>query len=92
MNPNLSQVFDDNRTIFNDHSNRSFVFRYGKAREEEEDKKKRIVPDLSRQVKDKWSKANLNRSCSMTERDSTNIKQTLRDELHSIKYADSDEN
>lgn len=67
------------------------MYRYDKAREECEDKKKRVVPDLTNQVKDKWSKASLNRSSSMTEKHSVVYKQTLHDELHSIKYDESEE-
>jgi len=47
-NPNLNNVFDQNKTILKDYSNRSFVFRYEKARDDEVTKQKKVIPDLSK--------------------------------------------
>ena len=75
-----------NRTVYNNLNNRSFIYRLEKARVEEEDKKRRVVPDLSRQLKDKWAKGQMNRSSSMGERETTIYKQTLRDDLHALTH------
>ena len=81
-------LFDSSKTVYNDHSNRSFVYRQDKAREDVETKKKRLIPDLSKNLK--TSRINLNRSMSMTDKFSNKSKQTLHDQLHSIKYDDTE--
>jgi hypothetical protein len=53
-------------------------------------KKKKLTPDLSRLLKDKWSRASLTKSASMTDKSSSEYKQTLRDSLHSLKYEDTE--
>jgi hypothetical protein len=50
FNPNLNNVFDQNKTILKDYSNRSFVFRYEKARDDEVSKQKKVIPDLSKKI------------------------------------------
>jgi hypothetical protein len=47
-NPNLTYVFNENKTIFKDYSNRSFIVRYEKARDEEVYKQNKVLPDLSK--------------------------------------------
>jgi hypothetical protein len=43
-------MFDNDRTIFKDMSNKTFVYRYEKTRKDEEEKKKRVVPDLCKLI------------------------------------------
>jgi len=76
------------KTIFQNDSERSFVYRYGKAREEVEVKKKKLENNLGHILQDKW-KRTLKRSSSMDDRLQTGYRDTLHNELHSMQV-DSD--
>ncbi len=92
-NINLNNVFKDSNNILTDFSNRTFVTRYGKARDNEEDKQRRIIPDLckliiliiAKQLKDKWCRPIIR--CS-SQKEKIIYQQTLHDDLHAYQQMD----
>lgn len=87
-------MFDDNKSILHEPSNRTFVYRLNKARQEESEKRALINKNIGKLLltsdKYKGSNSNLVRSVSMDPKTTHMMKQTLRDELASIIYDSSD--
>jgi hypothetical protein len=85
VNPDLENVFQNNKNIFTDSANRNFVNRYEKARFEEKEKINRIVPDLGKKLKGYWDRPML-RSSSLKNREAEVCQMNLHEDLHSFKY------
>ena len=87
---NLTEVFCDNSNKISteNDSNKLFIYRYMKAREEEEYKKNRLLGDLSRNAKLNWEKKRIKRSIS--QKDSICIRQTLHNELLTAQNDNND--
>lgn len=47
-NPDLDKVFDNSKTIYNDLNSYLYINRLQKMRNDEDDRKRRISPDLSK--------------------------------------------
>jgi len=47
-NPDLEKLFDNSKTIYNDLNSYLYINRLQKMRIEEDDRKRRISPDLSK--------------------------------------------
>ncbi len=92
-------LFSDHKSIYKDASNRSYLYRLDKAREDEAEKLKKSCPDLSKHLDDKWRRGSLNKSASAVgynnnnnynNNNSIDFKMNLRNELHSLKYEETD--
>ena len=85
VNPDLENVFQQNKNIFSDSANRNFVNRYEKARFEEKDKVNRMVPDLSKKLKGYWDRPML-RSVSLKSREAEVCQMNIHEDLHAFKF------
>lgn len=91
-NTNLNEVFTDNSNKISteNDSNKLFIYRYMKAREEEEYKKNKILSDLSKNAKKNWnSKKKFTRSIS--QKDSICMKKTLHNVLLTAQFEEGNE-
>lgn len=60
----MDSLFNQEKSIIFDPNSRQFVERYEKARKEDEEKKKRVVADLTKVSEKKWGKKLTHRSAS----------------------------
>lgn len=91
MNTKLQNIFmEAQKTTTESDSNKLFLYRYHKAKEEEEYKKNRLVTDLGKNIGNKWEKKKKRLMRSISIRDVYVVRQTLHDNLQECETLNND--